>query len=69
MTSVWSVICIQLARSLHGGRWSLPLTTLVEEVTWLTGILRRTGAAVALEGGQCCVSVVLQVCGEAREVF
>lgn len=50
VTSVWSVICIQLARSLHGGRWSLPLTTLVEEVTWLTGILRRTGAAVALEG-------------------
>ena len=55
MTSVWSVMCIQLARSLHAGRWSLPLTTLVEEVAWLTGILRRTGAAVALEGGlRCC---------------
>ncbi|KAG0710137.1 Dihydroxyacetone phosphate acyltransferase [Chionoecetes opilio] len=50
VTSVWSVVCVQLARFLHGGRWSLPLATLVEEVAWLTGILRRTGAAVALEG-------------------
>lgn len=50
VTSVWSVVCVQLARSLHAGRWSLPLPALVEEVAWLIGILRRTGAAVALEG-------------------
>lgn len=50
VTSVWSVVCIQLARSLQSGCWSLPLATLVKEVAWLTGILRRTGAAVALEG-------------------
>lgn len=50
VTSVWSVVCIQLAQFLHAGRWSVPLSSLVEEVAWLIGILKRTGAAVALEG-------------------
>ncbi|XP_045590154.2 dihydroxyacetone phosphate acyltransferase [Procambarus clarkii] len=50
VVSVWSMVCVHLINTLWSGKWSLPLKVLVEDVTWLIGILEKIGGNVALEG-------------------
>ncbi|KAG7174565.1 dihydroxyacetone phosphate acyltransferase-like [Homarus americanus] len=50
VVSVWSVVCIQLLRTLWTQQWSLPLKVLVQDVSWLIGILERIGGNVAFKG-------------------
>ncbi|XP_071550065.1 LOW QUALITY PROTEIN: dihydroxyacetone phosphate acyltransferase [Panulirus ornatus] len=50
VTSVWSVVCMVLMRTLWSGEWSIPLKMLLHDVSWLIGILQKIGGDVALEG-------------------
>lgn len=43
-------MCVQLMRTLWTGQWSVPLKVLVDDVSWLIGILQKIGGDVALEG-------------------
>ncbi|XP_042867540.1 dihydroxyacetone phosphate acyltransferase-like [Penaeus japonicus] len=50
LTSIWSIVCIQLMQALWKGQWMVPLRGLVEDVSWLVGIFQKVGGEVALEG-------------------
>lgn len=54
VTSVWSIVCIQLMRMLWAGRWELPLASLVQDVSWLITVLQKIGADIAVEGMTIC---------------
>ncbi|XP_027229277.2 dihydroxyacetone phosphate acyltransferase isoform X1 [Penaeus vannamei] len=50
LTSVWSIVCVQLMQALWRGQWMVPLKGLVEDVSWLVGIFQKVGGEVAVEG-------------------